>query len=153
ESRYARLLKGVLDRPQSIAVTSLVLLAAGVLIFTQLGSDFLPRVDEGSYVLDYLTPPGTAVEVTDRIATGLDDMLAHTPEVVSWTRRTGAEMGLFATEPNKGDILVTLKPSNQRHRTIFEIMDAQRKIVASRLPELDVEFSQVLQDQIDDLSG
>ena len=150
---YGRVLRAVLARPTVIAVSSIVLLLTGVLMFSQLGTDFLPRVDEGSFVLDYLSPPGTAVEETERLAHGLDTIMARTPEVISCTRRTGAEMGLFATEPNKGDTLAVLQPSTQRHRSIFDIMDEQRKIVAHTLPQLDVEFHQVLQDQINDLSG
>lgn len=150
---YTKVLGRVLARPWLVAATSLVLLVGGGLLFTQLGSDFLPAVDEGSYILDYLTPPGTSLSETDRLARRLEAILARTPEVLAWTRRTGAENGLFATEPNKGDILVVLKPPGERRRRVLEIIEDQRQQIARALPQVDSDFHQILQDELNDLSG
>ena len=108
-----------------VVLATALIIGAGALA-TRLGSDFLPAVDEGSYMLDYLAPPGASLTETDSIARVLEQILSATPEVMAYTRRTGAESGLFATETNKGDIQVVLKPSNQRQRTIWQIMDEQR---------------------------
>ena len=53
-----------------------------------------------------LFPPGTALEATDRAVRRIESVVAATPEVASCSRRTGSELWLFATEQNKGDILV-----------------------------------------------
>ncbi len=153
DSAYTRVLSKVLQQPWLVALVSGALLVGGSLLFSQLGSDFLPAVDEGSYILDYLTPPGTALAETDILAYRLENILAKTPEVVAWTRRTGAENGLFATEPNKGDILVVLKPASERKRSVSDIIEEQRQQIAQQLPQVESDFHQILQDELNDLSG
>ncbi len=153
DSAYTSVLGKVLNQPLLVALVSLILLLGGSLLFSQLGSDFLPAVDEGSYILDYLTPPGTALAETDILAHRLENILAKTPEVVAWTRRTGAENGLFATEPNKGDILVVLKPASERKRSVSDIIEEQRQQIAQQLPQVESDFHQILQDELNDLSG
>ncbi len=150
---YTQILQKVLRQPLWVALTAVTLLVGGAGLFTRLGSDFLPAMDEGSYILDYLTPPGTSLAETDRLASKLEDILAKTPEVVAWTRRTGAENGLFATESSRGDILVVLKPAGERQRRVNAIMEAQRQQIAATLPQLDTDFHQNLQDELNDLSG
>jgi CzcA family heavy metal efflux pump len=153
DSAYTRVLSKVLQQPWLVAIVSGALLIGGSLLFSQLGSDFLPAVDEGSYILDYLTPPGTALAETDILAHRLENILAKAPEVVAWTRRTGAENGLFATEPNKGDILVVLKPASERQRSVSDIIEEQRQQIAQQLPQVESDFHQILQDELNDLSG
>ena len=122
----AKVLRTAFSLQWLLAAVAVGLMAATVFVAMQLGTDFLPAVDEGSYMFDYLAPAGSSLTETDSVAKVLEQILSKTPEVQAFTRRTGAESGLFATETNKGDIQVVLKPSNQRHRTIWEIMDAQR---------------------------
>jgi multidrug efflux pump subunit AcrB len=98
-----------------IGAGGLALLA--FLLYTRVGTGFLPRMDEGGFVIDYLSPPGSALEETDRLVRKVEAFVKGTPEVASFSRRTGAELGLFATEPNKGDVLVRLKPRSQRSRS------------------------------------
>jgi CzcA family heavy metal efflux pump len=128
-----------------------VLLAA--LLYTRLETGFLPEMDEGGYVLDYRTPPGTSLDETDRILRRIEQHIAQMPETDTFSRRTGAELGLFATQPNTGDILVKLKPAARRHRTTQEVMDDLRGWIAANVPGIQVEFSQILQDMIGDLEG
>ncbi len=153
DSTYTKTLSKVLKQPWLVAIASLMLLVSGFLIFGQLGSDFLPAVDEGSYIVDYLTPPGTSLTQTNLLAQKLENILAKTPEVVAWTRRTGAENGLFATEPNKGDILVVLKPASERKRSVLAVIEEQRQQIAEQVPQVDSDFHQILQDELNDLSG
>src|SRR5262249_52148107 len=80
-------------------------------------------------------------------------LVKETPEVAAFSRRTGAELGLFATEPNKGDILVRLKPRSERSRSADAVIEDLRAKVKEASPELDVEFVQLLQDMIGDLEG
>jgi CzcA family heavy metal efflux pump len=150
---YALILEKSLKFSFLIAIFAIGLIAFSAMQYMKLGSDFLPAVDEGSYVLDYLAPPGAALSDVDAFASKLESIVARTPEVATWTRRTGAELGIFATQTNKGDILVVLKPANQRKRKIEAIMDEQRDAIKSEVPQLDVDFHQILQDQLNDLSG
>lgn len=150
---YGRLVRGVM-RHRAISVAFMLLLVGlGALAATRVSVGFLPSMDEGAFVLDFFLPPGTSLEETDRIAAGIDKVLAKTPGVTGFTRRTGTEMGpATATQQNRGDFLVRLAPRAQR-RPIFEIMDEIREQADKEVPEARVELIQVLQDVLDDLSG
>lgn len=153
EGLYGRLLRPLLRRCWLGPLLSLLCLAASMGILSRLGSDFLPSMDEGSYIVDTFAPEGTSLLETDRLVREVERVLGETPEVRTWSRRTGAENGLFATMPNHGDITVSLRDKGSRRRDVFAIMEEQRAKVAERVPQLTVEFHQLLQDQINDLSG
>src|SRR5206468_4692040 len=93
---------------------AVLLAVAGGALFFVLGTGFLPEADEGGFVIDYLSPAGSALEATNRILEKVEAVLQKTPDIAAFTRRTGSELGLFATQQNKGDILVRLKPRSQR---------------------------------------
>src|SRR5262249_52350561 len=114
---------------------------------------FLPEIDEGAFVLDYWSPGGTALAETDRQVNIIEKILMSTPEITGTSRRTGAELGLFATEQNRGDINARLKPGRERDRSIFEVIDEVRGKVQAAVPRLRVEFVQILSDVINDLAG
>jgi CzcA family heavy metal efflux pump len=150
---YARMLSASLARPRLAVASALVLGVLGYLLFHGIPSGFLPPMDEGGFVLDYLTPPGTALAETDRQVRQVESILAKTPEVAAFSRRTGAELGLFATQPNTGDILVRLKARSQRGRSSEEVIADLRPKLAEAVPTMELEFVQLLQDMIGDLEG
>lgn len=115
-------------------------------------SGFLPAMDEGAFVLDYFRPAGTSLRETEATARALERVLRATPEVVSYARRTGAELGpATATTGNTGDIMVRLRA--RRGRTTDAVIDDVRRRVTEEVPEARTEFIQVLQDVLNDLSG
>ena len=123
---YARTLRPMLARPLFALVLALALAAAGAVLYFSVGSGFLPRADEGGFVVDYRTPPGAALEETDRVLKKVERVILDTPEVAAVQRRTGSELGLFATPQNSGDVLVRLKPRDQRHRSSEEVISDLR---------------------------
>lgn len=141
-----------LARPLWLGLLCVLLVIASFFAYKSLGSDLLPEMDEGGFILDYVMPAGSSLAATGKVLDHVEQILRDTPEVESTSRRTGLQMGLAAvTEANTGDITVKLK--QKRHRGIDEVMaDVRQKINASE-PELDVEFTQVLQDNIGDLSN
>jgi CzcA family heavy metal efflux pump len=151
--RYERSLDRVLHHTRRMLAAAAILLVAGVIAQRFVGTGFLPEMDEGAFVLDYFTPGGTALAETDRQIHIVERILAETPEIDGTSRRTGAELGLFATEQNTGDIVARLKPRNQRSRSIFEVIDDVRVKVETALPRLRIEFVQILSDVINDLAG
>jgi CzcA family heavy metal efflux pump len=152
-TRYQAALERVLHHPRRMLVAGGVLIVAGILAQRFVGTGFLPEMDEGAFVLDYFTPGGTALAETDRQLHIVERILATTPEIVATSRRTGAELGLFATQQNTGDIVARLKPESERSRTIFEVIDEVRGKVAAAVPRLQIEFVQILSDVINDLAG
>jgi multidrug efflux pump subunit AcrB len=152
-TRYQRSLERVLHHPRRMLAAGAILIVAGILAQRFVGTGFLPLMDEGAFVLDYFTPGGTALAETDRQLHIVERILANTPEIVATSRRTGAELGLFATEQNKGDIVARLTPQSQRSRSIFEVIDEVRGKVTAAVPRLEIEFVQILSDVINDLAG
>jgi CzcA family heavy metal efflux pump len=153
ERGYARLLRAVVGRPAVAVAFSAIVAVATTLLYFQVGSGFFPEADEGGFVLDYLTPAGSALEETDRQVRAIERVISATPEVASYSRRTGSELGLFATAQNTGDILVRLKPRRQRTRAADEVISDIRERVHEAAPLVDVEFIQLLQDMLGDLEG
>ena len=141
-----------LRRPLVIGIASLGLIAVSFLCYESLGSDLLPAMDEGSFVLDYLMPAGSSLADTDRVLVEVEKILRSLPEVESTARRTGLQLGLAAvTEANRGDFSVKLK--RERKRSVEEIIADTRAQVNKSFPQLDTDFAQILQDQIGDLTG
>lgn len=150
---YSRTLKPALARPARALLAALVLAATGAALYFSVGTGFLPQADEGGFVVDYLTPAGTALEETDRQLRNVEQVLLHTPEVAAIQRRTGSELGLFATQQNTGDILVRLKARGDRDRSSEEIISDLRDTLAQAAPGMEIEFVQLLQDMLGDLEG
>ena len=149
---YEASMRRALKHPFVLAGLGAVLIAASYGCFQALGSDLLPAFDEGGFVLDYVMPPGSSLQETNRVLRHIETILKATPEVESTSRRTGLELGLAAvTEPNTGDIAVKLK--SDRKRGVDDVIKDVRDKVTRSEPELDVEFIQVLQDMIGDLTG
>jgi CzcA family heavy metal efflux pump len=151
--RYQESLDRVLHHPRRMLIAAGLLILAGVIAQRFVGTGFLPEMDEGAFVLDYFTPGGTALAETDREVHIVEKILAETPEITGTSRRTGAELGLFATEQNTGDIVARLRPQNQRSRSIFDVIDDVRTKVETAVPRLHIEFVQILSDVINDLAG
>ena len=149
---HARVLNWALARPLLLGLVCLGLIVGTYFAYNALGSDLLPAMDEGAFILDYLTPAGTSLAETNRILTHVEQILHSTPEVEITSRRTGLQMGLAAvTEANTGDFTVRLKA--KRDRSIDEVIADVRDRIKKSEPALDIEFTQVLQDMIGDLSN
>src|SRR5262249_5943480 len=149
---YERMLRRSLHHPVALAALCSVLIVASYLCYRALGSDLLPAFDEGGFVLDYVMPPGSSLQETNRVIRHIETILRATPEVETTSRRTGLELGLAAvTEPNTGDIAVKLKSG--RRRAVDEVISEVRAKVSSSEPGLNIEFIQLLQDMIGDLTG
>ena len=134
-----------------IAICGLVLFGSYI-VYTQLGTEFLPEFDEGAFILDYVAPPGSSLAETDKMLNHVEEILGKTPEVESFSRRTGLQLGLTGvTEPNTGDFAVKMKPGKKRETK--EVMDDIRDEVHSTEPALDVEFIGILSDLIGDLAS
>jgi len=149
---YERCMKRVIRRPILLIASSAAIVVLAGVCYMVLETDLLPEMDEGGFILDYFTPPGSSLAESDRILQRIEKILRDTPEVENTSRRTGLQLGLAAvTEANRGDFTVRLK--RDRKRDINEVMDDIRAQIKESEPAADVEFVQVLQDMIGDLSN
>jgi CzcA family heavy metal efflux pump len=151
--RYEGALRSVLRHTRRIVIAAVALVVVGIGLWRLVETGFLPEMDEGAFVLDYFTPGGTALNETDREVGIAERILAATPEIEATSRRTGAELGLFATAQNTGDIVARLKPPSARSRDIFAVMDGVRDEITAAVPRMRIEFVQILSDVINDLAG
>jgi CzcA family heavy metal efflux pump len=149
---HRRVLDWALAKPLWLAGACLLLVVGTWAGYQALGSDLLPEMDEGGFILDYIMPAGSSLTETNRVLEHVERILRETPEVESTSRRTGLQLGLAAvTEANTGDISVKLKA--RRSRGIDDVIADIRGQIKTTEPELDIEFTQVLQDMIGDLSN
>lgn len=149
---HERWLRRALERPWLLVGFSAALIVAAYVCYSFSGSDLLPEMDEGGFVIDYIMPAGSSLAETNRVVGHLEQMLREMPEVESTSRRTGAQLGLAAvTEANTGDILVKLKA--KRDKDIEDIISDVRAEIKQKEPAIDIEFVQVLQDMIGDLTS
>ena len=150
---YERGIRWALGRRAVVGAITASLIVLAYFAYRNVGTGFLPEMDEGGFVLDYLTPPGTSLSETDSLVRQMEARVDKLPEKFAYSRRTGLELGLFATEQNKGDILVKLKPRSQRNRDIEEVMSDLRGQITKSIAGVDIEFVQILQDMLGDLEG
>jgi multidrug efflux pump subunit AcrB len=149
---YEVWLRRALEHPVWLVAFCVLLIGVSYVCYHALGSDLLPAMDEGGFILDYVTPPGSSLEETNRVVSHIEQICRSVPEVESTSRRTGLQLGLAAvTEANTGDISVKLK--NKRSRSIDEVIAEIRAKVNAAEPSVDTDFTQVLQDMIGDLTG
>ena len=133
-------------------ISILFAVACAIIIYVLPGkmpSGFLPEMDEGGIVLDFNSPPGTTLEETDRMLKVVDKIIQEDPEVETYSRRLGTQMGFFITEPNRGDYLIQLKKKHSK--TTDEVSADLRTKIEAVLPQLKVDFGQVIGDMLGDL--
>ncbi|PWU00857.1 MAG: AcrB/AcrD/AcrF family protein [Terriglobia bacterium] len=149
---YERVLRFVLEHPLLLTLSVVLLIGASYYCYTNTGSDLLPAMDEGGFIVDYIMPAGSSLEETSRVVSHVERILRATPEVEGTSRRTGLQLGVFfVTEANTGDISVKLK--RNRKRSGEEVIADVRAKIKEAEPLLDVEFPQLLQDMIGDLTS
>ncbi len=146
---YEAAVRPALHHPWRTLGAALLILVAGGAVYGSLESEFLPPMDEGGFVIDYFTPPGTSLQETNRQLLEAEAILGTVPEVESYSRRTGARLALAIAEPNTGDFLVKLRKN--RSRTTDQVISELRRRFNTELPGLEWEFPGILGDLIGDL--
>jgi CzcA family heavy metal efflux pump len=149
-SSYCWIMRPLLAHPWLVFIGLVPLLAAGWYAFNHVSSGFMPAMDEGGFIIDYHTPPGTSLTETDRVLRQLEAFLRTIPEVATYTRRTGLGLGDPTAEANVGDFFVRLKPYPRR--PIEAIMEDVREEVDKHLPGVEIETAQLMEDLIGDLT-
>ena len=148
---YREKMQLLLRQPRFVIVFLVPLLLLGFIGLKSVGSGFMPAVYEGGFVLDYISPAGTSLAETDRLLRQVESVLQKTPEVQTYSRRTGIQLGGGVTEANVGDFFIRLKPFPRRG--IEEVMKDVREEIEKHIPGLEVELLQLMEDLIGDLTS
>jgi CzcA family heavy metal efflux pump len=149
--RYARGLGLLLRYPALVLLLLAPLLIVGWIAFRAAGSGFMPAMDEGGFVLDYRSAPGTALSETDRLLRQVESIITAVPGVDTYSRRTGVGLGGGLSEANHGDFFVRLKSGPRRPVTV--VMEDVRSRIEAQVPGLSVEMAQLMEDLIGDLTA
>ncbi|MYN16038.1 MMPL family transporter [Rugamonas sp. FT107W] len=151
QRHYRRTLTALFRRPLLALLAVAALVMVGILAFRAVGSGFMPAMDEGGFVLDYRSQPGTALSETDRLLRQVEQIVRNTPDVDSYSRRTGTGLGGGLSEANSGDFFIRLKAGNRR--PVEAVMDDIRGRVERDVPGLTIEMAQLMEDLIGDLTA
>ena len=150
--RYTRGLGKAFARPALFAgIIAAVLILLGGIAYTKVQSGFMPKMDEGGFILDYKAKPGAALSDTDALLRHAEAIIRATPEVVSYSRRTGVQLGGGLTEADEGDFFIRL--SSGKRRPIEEVMIDIRTRITAQVPGLQIETAQLMEDLIGDLTA
>ena len=149
---YDRAAARAFARPALFAVVLAVGMALiGYAAWCNVPSGFMPAMDEGGFILDYKAQPGAALTDTDRLLREAEKIIVATPEVASYSRRTGVQLGGGLTEADEGDYFIRLKGGSRR--PIDEVMTGIRDRIQQRVPGLEIETAQLMEDLIGDLTA
>ncbi|HET9803807.1 MAG TPA: efflux RND transporter permease subunit [Candidatus Acidoferrum sp.] len=149
---YSRVMQSIVKRPVLLLVASAAVVLLSFVAYRLLEIDLLPEMDEGGFILDYWTPPGSSLAESNRILQHIEKMLHDTPEIETTSRRTGLQLGLAAvTESNRGDF--TIKLAKKRSRSDDEIISDLRAQINTEEPSTKVEFPKLLSDMVGDLTS
>ncbi|MBI0475227.1 efflux RND transporter permease subunit [Sphingomonas sp. MA1305] len=155
DGRLARSHAAVLDRlsarPWLLAIIAVPLLALGYIGYADVPTGFMPKVDEGGFVMDYYTPPGTSLDETERRMAQVDALLRADPDVLTFSRRLGTGLGGDLGQSYHGDYFVRLRADHARGTEDVAAAVADR--VASQVPGVQVEVAQLMEDLIGDLTA
>lgn len=149
--RHASTLDGIFRRPWLLLVVLVPVLAAGYIAYGHVQTGFMPKVDEGGFVMDYYTAPGTSLTETTRQMAQVDAIVQAQPEVATFSRRLGTGLGGDLSESYHGDYFVRLKSTHARPTE--EVMAAVLAGVQKKVPGVQVELAQLMEDLIGDLTA
>jgi CzcA family heavy metal efflux pump len=149
--RYQALMERLLDRSWLALVAMVPLLVLGWIAYKNVGSGFMPAMDEGGFVLDYRSAPGTALSETGRLLGQVESIVRATPDVATYSRRTGTGLGGSLNEANQGDFFIRLKSGSRR--PVDVVMADVRARIEQQVPGMQVEMAQLMEDLIGDLTA
>jgi cobalt-zinc-cadmium resistance protein CzcA len=151
---YAPALGAAIRSPAPVVVTSLLLFVAALLLFTRLGQEFIPTLDEKNIALHALRIPSTALGQAQTMQFEVEKTVSAFPEVAYAFSKTGtAEVATDPMPPNVSDTFVILKPQNQWPNPSLpkaELVERIQKAV-NNLPGNNYEFTQPIQMRFNEL--
>ncbi|MBB4101165.1 efflux RND transporter permease subunit [Sphingomonas kyeonggiensis] len=149
--RHDQAIDGAMRRPWLLAMAAVPLLILGYVAYSNVPTGFMPKVDEGGFVMDYFTPPGTSLDESSRRMAQVDALLRNDKDVDTFSRRLGTGLGGDLGQSYHGDYFVRLKPGHSIPTE--EKMNAVAEEIGRKVPGVEVEVAQLMEDLIGDLTA
>ena len=151
---YRPLLDAVVAYPKRTVAAALVLFAGGLALFPMLGTEFVPTLREGTFLVRSTLPPGANLDTANQYAGRVADVMREYPEVTGVYARVGrAEVGGDPEPVNVVASLVALKSLDEwkSGRDYEELQTAMAERLSDEVPGLANNFSQPIQLRTDEL--
>lgn len=148
---YQRGMARIVRQPGWLLLGLIPLVAVGYVGYKQVGSGFLPPMDEGGFVLDFRSPAGASLIESKRLLAKASKIITADPAVETWSLRIGTQLGGGITEANRGDYFIRLKPLPRA--SIEKVMARIRLKLNQKVPALNIDTGQLTQDIIGDLTS
>lgn len=152
---YTPALEWTLARGRTVLVAAAIAVGGSVAIFPLLGTEFIPRLDEGSFALQVLRLPSVSLEESVRQSTAMEARLldAFPDELRDVVSKTGrAEIATDPMGVNISDVLVMLHPSDQWTRAESkDELEVRMSEVLDGIPGLVYSFSQPIELRVNEL--
>jgi len=154
KSRYEPLLKYLLYKPIEVMSISIIFVLISILCAYNMGSEFVPALDEGDIAIQVIRAPGTSLNQSIKMQVLLEKELLKLPEIKTVISRIGtAEVATDAMPPNVADIYVLLKPKdkwpNSKKQKISLIQEIEHRL--KNIPGNNYEFSQPIELRFNEL--
>ncbi|GAC29797.1 efflux RND transporter permease subunit [Brumicola pallidula] len=153
EKAYRASLSKAMQSTKAVLIGSVSLLVAALLLVTQLGTEFVPELEEGTINLRATMAPSTSLETALSVAPKLEKILMTFPEVTYTTSRIGrAEVGGDPEPVSNIEIYIGLKDHKDwvsaSTRQELQILMEQK---LEQFPGLLLNFSQPIATRVDEL--
>ena len=150
---YRPILALVMRLRWGVVVLALLLVALTVMAIPRLGREFLPVMDESTFIIAVSSPPGTSLGESTRIGRKMETRLLTIPEVTSVSSRTGrAEADEHAHDVSTHEILVNFIPPDERTKTREDLLSEVRTLLSQEnFPGVLVSIGQPIQHRLDHL--
>ena len=153
QKQYESILSWALHQQKMILSFAFVLLAGAILVFSRMGGEFVPTLDEGDFVIQPLLKTGTTLTKTTEITTQIENILKNFPEVEQVVSRIGAaEVPTDPMSMEESDVIIKLKPKNEWTNTKSKDDLADKfKAALDVIPGIDIEFTQPIEMRFNEL--
>lgn len=150
-ARYEWILRKLLRVPAVVALAAVLIIGMALALGTQLGSEFLPQLDEGVIWIRANLPPGTSLEKSAQVASDMRAMIEKHPEVQLVSSQSGRnDSGTDPFGPNRNEILLVLKPYSTwaKGRTKADLVSDLRRELNRDIPGIILNFTQPIIDTV-----
>ena len=149
--QYRRVLEVTLDRPARALSAALVLVILALASATRLGTEFMPRLDEGSVLVQTVRLPSTALDQGVEFSADLEDALFGLPEVTTVVSKLGRpDLATEAMGTYESDTYVILKERSEWRQGGKDALIAAMDSALQRVPGISYAFTQPIQMRLDE---